>query len=224
MQGMKVVSNLVMLIALLLSNQLFAENSAGTNSLDNTIIKGNASKGQKIASKVCAGCHNPDGNSIIPSNPILAGQHAEYITKQLLNFKSQDNKPAERKSPVMAAMVVPLSAEDMKNIGAYYTLQKPNPSAAKDKVLAEQGEKIYRGGNIESGVPACASCHSPNGVGIPPNYPRLAGQHAEYTVAQLRAFRTEQRANDANSVMRGIVTRMSEKEMQAVAEFISGLN
>ena len=124
----------------------------------------------------------------------------------------------------MAAMVVPLSAEDMKNIGAYYTLQKPNPSAAKDKVLAEQGEKIYRGGNIESGVPACASCHSPNGVGIPPNYPRLAGQHAEYTVAQLRAFRTEQRANDANSVMRGIVTRMSEKEMQAVAEFISGLN
>ncbi len=224
MQGMKVVSNLVMLIALLLSNQLFAENSAGTDSLDNTIVKGNASKGQKIAGKVCAGCHNPDGNSIIPSNPILAGQHAEYITKQLLNFKSQDNKPAERKSPVMAAMVVSLSAEDMKNIGAYYTLQKPNPGAAKDKVLAEQGEKIYRGGNIESGVPACASCHSPNGVGIPPYYPRLAGQHAEYTVAQLRAFRTEQRANDVNSVMRGIVTRMSEKEMQAVAEFISGLN
>jgi cytochrome c553 len=224
MQGMKVVSNLVMLIALLLSNQLFAENSAGTDSLDNTIIKGNAGKGQKIAGKVCAGCHNADGNSIIPSNPILAGQHPEYITKQLLNFKSQDNKPAERKSPVMAAMVVPLSAEDMKNIGAYYALQKPNPGAAKDKVLAEQGEKIYRGGNIESGVPACASCHSPNGVGIPPNYPRLAGQHAEYTVAQLRAFRTEQRANDANNVMRGIVTRMSEKEMQAVAEFISGLN
>jgi len=224
MQGMKVVSNLVMLIPLLLSNQLFAENSAGTDSLNNIIIKGNANKGQKIASKVCAGCHNPDGNSIIPSNPILAGQHAEYITKQLLNFKSQNNKPAERKSPVMAAMVDPLSAEDMKNIGAYYALQKPTPGAAKDKILAEQGEKIYRGGNIESGVPACASCHSPNGVGIPPYYPRLAGQHAEYTVAQLRAFRTEQRANDTNRVMRGIVTRMSEKEMQAVAEFISGLN
>jgi len=224
MQGMKIVSNLVMLIALLLSNQLFAENSAGTDSLDKTIIQGNASKGKKIASQVCAGCHNSDGNSIIPSNPILAGQHAEYITKQLINFKSQDKKPAERKSPVMAAMVAPLSAEDMKNIGAYYALQKPNSGGAKDKVLAEQGEKIYRGGNMESGVPACASCHSPNGVGIPPYYPRLAGQHAEYTVAQLRAFRTEQRANDANSVMRGIVTRMSEKEMQAVAEFISGLN
>jgi cytochrome c553 len=224
MQGIKVVSNLVMLIPLLLSNQLFAENSAGTDSQDNTIIKGDASKGKKIANQVCAGCHNSDGNSIIPSNPILAGQHAEYITKQLINFKSQDKKPAERKSPVMAAMVVPLSAEDMKNIGAYYALQKPNSGGAKDTVLAEQGEKIYRGGNMESGVPACASCHSPNGVGIPPYYPRLAGQHAEYTVAQLRAFRTEQRANDTNSVMRGIVTRMSEKEMQAVAEFISGLN
>ena len=224
MQGMRIVSNLVMLIALLSSNQLFAEISAGTDSLDNTMINGNASKGQKIASKVCAGCHNADGNSIIPSNPILAGQHAEYITKQLLNFKSQDKKPAERKSPVMAAMVVPLSAEDMKNIGAYYALQKPNPGAAKDKVLAKRGEKIYRGGNIESGVPACASCHSPNGVGIPPYYPRLAGQHAEYTVAQLRAFRTWKRANDANSVMRGIVSRMSEKEIRAVAEFISGLN
>ena len=224
MQGMKVISNLVMLIPLLLSNQIFAENLAGTDSLDNTIIKGDPSKGQKIASKVCAGCHNADGNSIIPSNPILAGQHTEYITKQLLNFKSQDNKPAERKSPVMAAMVAPLSAEDMKNIGAYYAQQKPNTGAAKDKVLAEQGEKIYRGGNMESGLPACAGCHSPNGVGIPPRYPRLAGQHTEYTVAQLRSFRTEQRANDSNSVMRGIVARMSEKEMQAVAEFISGLN
>lgn len=224
MQGTKVVSNLVMLITLLLSNQLFAENSAGTNSLDNAIIKGNASKGQKIASKVCAGCHSADGNSIIPSNPILAGQHAEYITKQLLNFKSQDNNPAKRKSPVMAAMVVPLSTEDMKNIGAYYALQKPKSGEAKNKVLAKQGEQIYRGGNMESGVPACASCHSPNGVGIPPYYPRLAGQHAEYTVAQLRAFRTEQRANDANSVMRDVVAHMSEQEIKAVAEFISGLN
>ena len=221
---MKVVSNFVIVITLILSNQLLAEDSIGTTSLENTIIKGDASKGQKIASQVCAGCHNPDGNSIIPSNPILAGQHAEYITKQLLNFKSKDKKPAERKSPVMAAMVVPLSAEDMKNIGAFYAMQKPKSGGVKDKTLAEQGEKIYRGGNLESGVPACASCHSPNGVGIPPNYPRLAGQHAEYTVAQLRAFRTEQRANDANSVMRDVVAHMSEQEIKAVAEFISGLN
>ena len=214
MQGMKVISNLAMFIALLLSNQIFAEN----------IVNGDPSEGEKIASKVCAGCHNADGNSIISSNPILAGQHPEYITKQLLNFKSQDNKPAERKSPVMAAMVAPLSAKDMKNIGAYYAQQKSTPSAAKDKEFAEQGEKIYRGGNIKSGLPACSGCHSPNGSGIPPHYPRLAGQHAEYTVAQLRYFRTGQRANDTNNVMREIVARMSEQEIKAVAEFISGLN
>ena len=249
MQGMKVVSNLVMFIALLLSNQILAEDLAEADtptknmilpadfkltaespaadskiSLDNTIVNGDPSKGEKIASKVCAGCHNADGNSIIPSNPILAGQHPEYITKQLLNFKPQDNKPAERKNPVMAAMVAPLSAEDMKNIGAYYAQQEPTPGAAKDKELAEQGEKIYRGGNIESGLPACSGCHSPNGSGIPPHYPRLAGQHAVYTAAQLRSFRTEQRANDTNKVMREIVSRMSEKEMEAVAEFIRGLN
>jgi cytochrome c553 len=220
---MKVVSNLAMLIALALANQVFAETSAKIGSPENAFAKGNAEKGQQIASQVCAVCHNADGNSTIPANPILAVQHAEYITKQLINYKARDNMPAERNSPVMAAMVAPLSPDDMKNLGAYYNSQNPKLGVAKDKKLAEQGEKIYRGGNIESGVPACAGCHSPNGVGIPPFYPRLAGQHAEYTVAQLRAFRTEQRANDVNSVMRGVVTRMSEKEIQAVAEFISGL-
>ncbi len=224
MQGMKLVSHLVMLITLLLSNQIFAENLARTDSQDNTITNDEVSKGQKIANKVCAGCHNSDGNSIIPSNPILAGQHAEYITKQLINFKSQDNNPAKRKSSVMEAMASPLSNEDMHNLGSYYAQQKPNPTAAKDKILAKQGEQIYRGGNLDSNLPACSGCHSPNGSGIPPHYPRLAGQHSEYTVTQLRAFRTEQRANDTNSVMRVIVSRMSEKEIQAVAEFISGLN
>lgn len=223
MQGMKIVSNLAMLIALVLSNQVFAETLVKAKSPEKAYARGNAENGQQIASQVCAGCHGADGNSTIPVNPVLAGQHAEYITKQLMNFKARDNMPAERSSPVMAAMVVPLSLDDMKNLGAYYTIQNPKPGAAKDKTLAEQGKRIYRGGNIDSGVPACASCHSPNGAGIPPLYPRLAGQHAEYTVAQLRAFRTEQRANDLNSVMRGIVTRMSEKEMRAVAEFISGL-
>ncbi len=223
MQGIKVVSNLAMLIALALSNQIFAETSAKIGAPENVFAKGNAEKGQQIASQVCAGCHNADGNSTIPANPILAGQHAEYTTKQLINFKAQGNTPAERNSPVMTAMVVTLSTDDMKNLGAYYTSQNPKPGAAKDKTLAEQGEKIYRGGNIESGVPACASCHSPNGAGIPPFYPRLAGQHAEYTTTQLRAFRTEQRANDVNNVMREIVTGMSENEIQAVAEFISGL-
>ena len=190
---------------------------------ENILAKVDINKGQQIASQVCAGCHSPDGNSIIPANPILAGQHAKYITKQLMDYKLQGDNSAKRNNPIMTAMVAPLTPADMMNLGAYYSAQAINPRAAKDKELAELGENVYRGGNIESGVPACASCHSPNGAGIPPLYPRLAGQHAEYTVAQLRAFRTEQRANDVNNVMREIVTRMSEKEMQAVAEFVSGL-
>jgi cytochrome c553 len=217
MQGMKLVSNMAVLAALALSNQIFAETPAETGG------KGDAAKGQQIATQVCAACHNADGNSSIPTNPSLAGQHAEYITKQLKNFKLKDGKPAERENAIMSAMVEPLSPEDMKDLGAYYAQQTPKPVGAKDKALAEQGEKIYRGGNLETSVPACAGCHSPNGVGIPPSYPRLSGQHAEYILAQLRAFRKEQRASDPNNVMRMIATRMSEREMQAVSQFISGL-
>ena len=220
MKGMKAVS-LAILAALALATAttpVFAETTANS-----AVSSGDAAKGQQIASQVCAGCHNADGNSVIPANPILAGQHAEYITRQLMNFKAQNGKPAERNSPVMGGMVAALSPDDMKNLGAYYARQTPKPGAAKDKTLTEGGAKLYRGGNLDTGVPACAGCHSPNGAGIPPIYPRLAGQHADYTAAQLRAFRAEQRSNDANNVMRMIAARMSEKEMQAVAEFISGL-
>lgn len=220
MKGMKAVS-VAILAALALSASIapiFAETAVKSG-----VAKGDAAKGQQIASQVCAGCHNADGNSVIPANPILAGQHAEYITRQLLHFKAQDGKPAERNSPIMGGMVAALSPDDMKNLGAYYTGQIPKPGAARDKSLAERGAKLYRGGNLDTGVPACASCHSPNGVGIPPIYPRLAGQHADYIATQLRAFRAEQRSNDANNVMRMIAARMSDKEMQAVAEFISGL-
>ena len=218
MQGTKLMLNIMLLAALALSNQVYAETPPETEK-----IKGDASKGQQIATQVCAACHNADGNSLVPANPSLAGQHAEYITKQLNDFKSQDGKPPARESAVMTAMVAPLTPEDMKNLGAYYAQQKPKPGAATDKALAEQGEKVYRGGNLETSVPACAGCHSPNGSGLPPNYPRLGGQHREYTLAQLRAFRKEQRANDASLVMHAITSRMSEKEMQAVSEFISGL-
>ena len=123
----------------------------------------------------------------------------------------------------MATMLTSLSSNDIVNIGAYYSAQIPIPRVSTNKELAELGAKVYRGGNIDSGVPACSGCHSPNGIGIPPLYPRLAGQYAEYTVAQLRAFRTEQRANDHNRVMRDVVARMSEKEIKVVAEFIDGL-
>jgi cytochrome c553 len=218
MQGIKLISMITASAALALSSHVFAETppQAGKTA-------GDAAKGQQIATQVCAACHGADGNSMIPANPNLAGQHAEYIIKQLNNFKSQDGKPAERESAVMSAMVAPLSDEDVKNLAAYYAQQKPKPGVANNKELAEEGEKIYRGGNLETSIPACSSCHSPNGAGVPPIYPRLAGQHAEYSAAQLRAFRTEQRANDANKVMHVIATRMSEKEMQAVSEFISGL-
>jgi cytochrome c553 len=218
MQGTKLISNMMVLAALALSNQVFAETSPEAGK-----IKGDPSKGQQIATQVCAACHNPDGNSLIPANPSLAGQHAEYITKQLNDFKSQDGKTAPRENAVMSAMVAPLTAEDMKNLGAYYAQQKPKPGAAQDKALTELGARVYRGGNLETSVPACAGCHSPNGSGLPPNYPRLAGQHRDYTLAQLRAFRKELRLNDDNQVMHTITSRMSEKEMQAVSEFISGL-
>ena len=210
MQGMKVASPLAMLAMLAVSMQTFAESAT----------KADAAKGQQIATQVCAGCHSADGNSVIPTNPILAGQHAEYTAKQLMNFKVQEGKPATRNNPIMGAMVAGLSPDDMKDIGAYYAQQIPKVTGAKDKTLAELGRKVYRGGNIESNVPACASCHSPNGGGIPPAYPRIAGQYAEYTLAQLRAFRTETRANE---MMHMIVNHMTEKEMQAVSEFISGL-
>lgn len=220
MKGMKAVF-VAILAALALSTSItpiFAETA-----VKSAVAKGDAAKGQQIASQVCAGCHNADGNSVIPANPILAGQHAEYTTRQLMHFKAQNGKPAERSSPVMGGMVAALSPDDMKNLGAYYSTQVPKLGVAKDKSLAAGGAKLYRGGNLDTGVPACASCHSPNGAGIPPIYPRLAGQHADYTATQLRAFRAEQRSNDANNVMRMIAARMSYKEMQAVSEFISGL-
>ena len=145
---MKLVSSMAVLATLALSNDIFAETAPGTGK-----TKGEAAKGQQIATQVCAACHNPDGNSVIPTNRSLAGQHAEYITRQLENFKSQEGKPPERESPIMGAMAAPLSEEDMKNLGAYYAQQPPKPGAAKDKALAEQGEKLYRGGNLETSVP-----------------------------------------------------------------------
>jgi len=220
MKGMKAVSVAILTILALfiVATPVFAETAASS-----AASGGDAAKGQQIASQVCAGCHNADGNSVIPANPILAGQHAEYITRQLMNFKAQNGKPAERNSPIMGGMVAALSPDDMKNLGAYYSTQVPKLGGAKDKALAQQGEKLYRGGNLDTSVPACTGCHSPNGAGIPPVYPRLAGQHADYVATQLRAFRAEQRTNDANKAMRMIAARMSDKEIQAVSEFISGL-
>lgn len=180
--------------------------------------KPDPAKAQQIATTVCAGCHGADGNSPTPANPSLAGQHPNYITKQLANFKA-----GERKNPIMQGMAAPLSPEDMKNLGAYFGGQKPKPGAAKDKDVVALGEKLYRGGNLTTGLPACAACHGPAGEGIPAQYPRLAGQHADYTLGQLKAFRAGERANDNAKVMRTIAAKMSDYEMKAVSEYVAGL-
>jgi cytochrome c553 len=180
-------------------------------------------KAQKTASQVCAACHAADGNSTGPANPKLAGQHPEYLNKQLGDFKAQGGKKAARENPVMSGMVANLSADDMKGLAAYFSGQKLKPAAASDKDLASAGQKLWRGGNMQTGVPACAGCHGPTGAGIPAQYPRIAGQFAEYLAVQLRSFKDGARANDPNGMMRGVAARMSEREIKAVAEYAAGL-
>ena len=187
------------------------------------VVKGDLAKAQPIVTQVCVACHAVDGNSAIPANPNLAGQHPEYTYKQLRNFKSQGGKPAERNNGVMAGMVANLSDDDMKNLAVYFAAQKPKSQTARDAALAKQGETIYRGGIQAKGVAACASCHAPNGTGMPAQFPRVAGQHAEYTAAQLTAFRAGQRANDPAQMMRMIAAKMSDQEIKAVSEYIAGL-
>ena len=187
------------------------------------VVKGDLAKAQPIVTQACAACHAVDGNSASPANPNLAGQHPEYTYKQLRNFKSQGGKPAERSNGVMAGMVANLSDDDMKNLAVYFAAQKPKSQAARDAALAKQGESIYRGGIQAKGVAACASCHAPNGTGMPAQFPRVAGQHAEYTATQLTAFRAGQRANDPAQMMRMIAAKMSDQEIKAVSEYIAGL-
>ena len=186
-------------------------------------FKGDATKAQGIVNQVCAACHASDGNSPVAVNPKLAGQIPEYLHKQLTNFKAAGAKKAERDSPVMAGMVANLSPEDMRNLAAYFASQKAKPGAAKSKDLVALGQKIYRGGLSAKGVAACASCHGPNGAGMPSQYPRLSGQHAEYLEAQLKAFRSGERANDPNGSMRTLAGKLSDREIQAVADYTAGL-
>ncbi|NBR30150.1 MAG: cytochrome c4 [Betaproteobacteria bacterium] len=179
--------------------------------------EGDAAKAQTIVTQVCAACHGADGNSAAPANPSLAGQHADYLLKQLMNFKAQDGKPAERVNPVMAGMVAPLSVDDMKNLAAYYAQQKPKPRAARNADLVKQGQAIYRAGIASKGVAACSGCHSPNGAGIPSQYPRLAGQHPEYINKQLQEFKSGKRAN---AIMSGMVAALSPEDMKNIAAWL----
>jgi cytochrome c553 len=173
----------------------------------------------KAKSAACAACHGVDGNSAAPTFPKLAGQHADYLAKQLAEFKSGD-----RQDPTMNGMAAPLSEQDMADLAAFYASQEASiGKAAEDKVAL--GETLYRAGNSASGVAACAACHGPTGVGNPmANFPSLSGQHADYTVAQLKSFRSGARANDAGAMMRGVADKMTDAEIEAVAQYIQGLH
>ena len=188
---------------------------------EDTTSQGDPAKAQQLVTTVCAACHGADGNSTSPNYPNLAGQQPEYITKQLMNFKS-----GARKNPIMQGIVASsnLTPDDMKNLGAYFSQQVLKPGAAKDKTLAEEGQKIYKGGDAATGTPACAACHGPTGAGIPSEFPRLGGQHAEYVYTQLNNFRLGDRANDGGKMMRTIAARLTDHEMKAVAEYVSGLH
>lgn len=206
------------LVSLLLSLGV----SVAAQAADAGKIVGDAEAGKaKVA--VCGACHGADGNSAAAANPHLAGQVEEYLYKQLQNFKSVDGKPAARNNAIMGGMAAPLSDEDMKNVSAWFASQKLAPAAAKDDKQIALGQKLWRQGDFKKGVPACAGCHGPSGAGLPAQYPRLSGQFAEYTEAQLKSFRSEERANDPEKMMRTIAAKLSDVEIKAVSEYAAGL-
>ncbi|MDR7330896.1 c-type cytochrome [Roseateles asaccharophilus] len=202
-------------VALLLSSLMLAA-TAHANEPAAASAKPDLAKGGAISTQVCAACHTADGSRGAPANPIIAGQHAEYLVKQLTEFKN-----GKRKNPVMQGMAAPLSEEDIRNVSAFYASKTAKPGFAKNKATVALGEKIYRGGVAERNIPACAACHGPAGSGMPAQYPRVGGQHGDYIEAQMLAFRTGARGN--NAVMTGVVARMNDKEIKAVSDYIAGL-
>lgn len=189
----------------------FALQSAHAETGKPDLAAGAAKYGQ-----VCVACHAADGNSMVPANPKLAQQHPEYLIKQLQEFKS-----GKRANAVMAGFAGILSDADMRDVSYWLAKQQGKLGAATDKDLVAMGERIYRGGIAERNIPACAGCHSPNGAGMPSQFPRLSGQHAEYTATQLRNFRSGVRNN--NAAMTGVAARMNDKEIAAVSDYIAGL-
>ncbi len=172
--------------------------------------------GEAKYTALCAACHAADGNSAIPANPKLAQQHPEYLVKQLQEFKS-----GKRANAIMQGFASQLSDDDMRNISFWLASKKAKPGAAKDKDLVALGERIYRGGIADRQIAACAGCHSPNGAGIPVQYPRLGGQHADYTAAQLTGFRDGVRKN--NTQMSQVAAKLNDREIRALSDYIAGL-
>ena len=190
----------------------------GSASVQLAFAQGDAAVGQSKAA-LCATCHGAEGNSEFPMNPKLAGQNATYLTKQLMDYKS-----GVRSNPTMSAMVLNLSEQDMQVISAWYSSQQATLQGADPKFV-ELGESLYRAGIKELAVPACSACHSPTGRGnAPAGFPSLGGQHAEYTLQQLRDFRAGVRQNDESSMMRMVVERLTDRELEALASYVSGLH
>jgi cytochrome c553 len=173
-------------------------------------------KGATISAGVCVACHTNDGSRGSPANPILQGQHADYLVKQLSEFKA-----GKRDNPIMKGMASTLSDADMKNVAAFYASKEAKPGFAKNKDLAALGEKIYRGGVSDRSIPACAGCHGPSGAGLSVQYPRLDGQHADYVEAQLVAFRGGVRHN--NMAMTGVAAKLNDREIKALSDYVAGL-
>jgi len=211
---MKLISSLILsgVVALTtLSTSFAAEETKTAAPAKPDLAKGEASFA------ACAACHGADGNSAITTNPKLAHQHPEYLVKQLQEFKS-----GKRANAVMSGMAATLSEDDMKNIAAWLTTKEPKRGFAKDKELVALGEKIYKGGIADRQIAACAGCHSPTGAGIPSQYPRLSGQHQDYTVTQLQNFRAGVRNNSVQMTM--VAAKLNDKEIQAVSDYIAGLH
>jgi len=212
---MKLAAPLLSCLLLVAASASFAAEEAHPAAA--TSAKPDLAKGQATATNVCAACHTSDGSRGSPANPIIQGQHPEYLTKQLTEFKN-----GKRANPIMQGMAAALSDADMKNVAAFYSSKQPKPGFAKNKDSVALGEKIYRGGIADRLVPACAGCHGPSGAGIPAQYPRLSGQHADYTAAQLNAFRSGARANSPQ--MTGVAAKMNDREINAVSDYIAGLH
>lgn len=200
--------------AALLTASLFALSASAADAP--APAKPDLAKGSASYGAVCAACHGADGNSTVALQPTLAQQHPEYLLKQLVEFKS-----GARKDAIMQGFAATLSEQDARNIAWWLASQKEKPGFAKDKDTVLQGERIYRGGIADRQIPACAGCHSPNGAGIPSQYPRLSGQHAEYTAKQLTAFRDGARTN--STPMIDIAAKLNDREIKAVADYIAGL-
>jgi cytochrome c553 len=185
--------------------------------------KADPARGQTIASAVCVACHGADGNSPLAANPKLAGQHPEYLFKQMKNFKAADGKQPERVNAIMNGMIAAYDEGQMRDLAAYFAAQTQKGEAAKNRETIELGQKLFRAGDQAKGLPACAGCHGPTGAGIPSQYPRIGGQYPEYLEAQLKGFRDGARANDPNKMMRMVALKMTDVEIKAVSDYIAGL-